>query len=133
MKRGLQIALVILSVIPFLSGALGIVYGVQRFIPLDAAAAPLDSQYRFLSALYVGVGVLIWRIIPSIEKHGFIVSTLVAAIFMGGVARLYSAHLSGATPPLMVAATALELGSPLLILWQRAVAKAAKGEPRLPH
>lgn len=123
MKRGLQIALAVLSLIPLVSGALGLVYGVGRFIPPDANAAPLDSQYRFLSAVYIGLGILIWRIIPSIEKHGWIVSTIVAAIFVGGLSRLYSAHLFGVAPPTMIAATALELGSPLLILWQRAVAR----------
>lgn len=125
MKRGLQIALFVLSLIPLTFGVLGLVLGVLRFMPLDAAPAPLDSQYRFLSAVYVGIGLLIWRIIPSIEKHGWVVSTIVAAIFAGGLARLYSASLFNAAPPQMIAATALELASPLLILWQRAVAKAA--------
>jgi hypothetical protein len=124
MKRGLQIALAVLSFIPLTFGALGLVYGVGRFIPTDANVAPLDSQYRFLSAVYVGLGLLIWRVIPSIEKHGWIISTIVAAIFLGGLSRLYSAHLFGVAPPAMIAATALELGSPLLILWQRAVARA---------
>lgn len=123
MKRGLQIALAVLSLIPLTFGALGLVYGVGRFLPPDAAAAPLDSQYRFLSAVYVGLGILIWRIIPSIEKHGWIVSTVVAGIFVGGLARIYSAHLFGVAPPAMIAATCLELGSPLLILWQRAVSR----------
>lgn len=126
MKRGLQIALAILSFIPLTFGVLGLVYGVGRFIAPEPATASLDSQYRFLSAVYLGVGLLIWRIIPSIEKHGWIVSTVVAAIFAGGLSRLYSAHLYGAAPPAMIAATVLELGSPLLILWQRAVAKSAR-------
>lgn len=124
MKRALQIVLAALSLIPLGFGGLGVIYGVGRFVPLDAALAPLDSQFRFLSALYVGIGVLIWRIIPAVEKHGWLVSTIVAAIFCGGLARLYSASLTGETPPMMIAATALELASPILIVWQRAVASA---------
>ncbi|MEQ1932070.1 MAG: DUF4345 domain-containing protein [Parvularculaceae bacterium] len=126
MKLGLQIILALLSLIPLGFGALGVLGGAARFVPLDAAIAPLDSQFRFLSALYVGVGVLIWRIIPSVEKHGWIMSTLIAAIFAGGLARLYSAALTGETPPLMIAATGLELASPALILWQRAVARRSR-------
>lgn len=124
MKRGLQFALALLSLIPLTFGVLGLVYGVGRFITPGADAAPLDSQYRFLSAVYLGVGLLIWRIIPSVEKHGWIISTVVAAIFVGGLARLYSAHIFGVAPPMMIAATALELGSPILILWHRAVASS---------
>lgn len=127
MKRGLQIALAVLSLIPLTFGTLGLLFGVGRFLPFDEAAAPLDSQYRFLSAVYIGIGVLIWRIIPSIEKHGWIVSTLVAAIFVGGVSRTYSGHIYDFAPVQLVAATALELASPLLILWQRAVANRPKG------
>lgn len=127
MKRGLQVVLAVLSLIPLLFGAVGVVYGAQRFVPLDAAVAPLDSQFRFLSALYIGVGFLIWRIIPKVEKHGWIMSTLVAAIFAGGLARIYSASLTGETPPLMIGATAVELASPLLIVWQRTVARRARG------
>lgn len=126
MKRSLQIALAVLSLIPLISGGLGLVFGVGRFVPLDAAAAPLDSQFRFLSAVYIGFGLLIWRIIPSIEKHGWIASTIVGAVFAGGIARVYSAHLLGAASPQMIAAAALELTSPILILWQRAVAHRAK-------
>jgi hypothetical protein len=123
MKRSLQIVLAILSLIPLGFGVLGVVYGVARFAPLDATLAPLDSRYRFLSAIYVGIGVLIWRIIPAVERHGWLVSTIVTAIFCGGLARIYSATLTGETPPMMIAATALELAAPVLILWRRAVAK----------
>ncbi|MBY0421299.1 MAG: DUF4345 domain-containing protein [Parvularculaceae bacterium] len=127
MKRGLQIALGVLSLIPLAFGALGLLYGVGRFLPFDEAAAGLDSQYRFLSAVYLGLAVLIWRIIPSVEKHGWIISTLVAAIFVGGLARVYSAYLYDSAPIELIAAAALELGSPLLILWQRAVARQPRG------
>ncbi len=127
MKRGLQIALAVLSLIPLVFGLLGVVFGVGRFLPFDEAAAPLDSQYRFLSAIYIGIAVLIWRIIPSVEKHGWIITTLVAAIFAGGIARVYSAYLYDYAPVQLVAAAALELGSPALIFWQRAVANRPKG------
>lgn len=127
MKTALQVTLGLLSLIPLAFGLLGVVFGVERFVTIDSSLAQLDSQYRFLSSIYIGIAVLIWRAIPSVEKHGWFVSTLIAAIFCGGLARLYSASLTGETPPLMIAATALELGSPILIFWQRAVARAAAG------
>ena len=54
------------------------------------------------------------------------VQAVSAAVFLGGVARLVSWRVSGRPHPVLVGATALELaGIPVLVAWQKRVARLA--------
>ena len=123
MKRGLQIVLLILSLIPlyfavtgFLGGGAGLNGGV-------AVSHDLDNQFRYLSAFYLILTFLIWYIIPAIETHTGIFRIAILAIFLGGLARLYSYMYMGVPQPSMVGGMFLELGAPVLAIWQNMVVK----------
>ena len=125
MKRGLQIALGVFSLIPVVFAILGFVAGAGRLSP-DGVTVDLDNQYRYFSGMYLVVAFMIWSIIPAIEKHGRTLLLISAAIFIGGLGRLVSYLTLGAPSQDLVVGMGIELVVPVIfILWQRAVAKAA--------
>jgi len=125
MKRGLQIVLIVLSLIPLYFGLTGVIFGAGQWIAAEAVTPAIDNQYRYLSAFYLVLAFLLWWMIPNIEKHTAPVRLIVLAIFLGGLARLYSTLTIGTPPAANIVGTALELGSPILALWQGKVAKMA--------
>lgn len=129
MKLGLQIVLVILSLVPAYYGLANMIAGPAGFIAPEHVTPALDSQFRFQSAYYFGLAVIIWSVIPNIERHTTLFRILIGALFLGGLSRVYSYVTVGAPPPNMLSGMALELALPLLIIWQARVAKGAS-EPR---
>lgn len=124
MKRGLQIALGILSLIPLYFAVTGVLFGAAGIADADVPAA-VDNQLRYLSGVYMLVSLLAWRIIPRVESEGRLLVFVTAALFIGGVGRAVSLATAGAPLPIQNVGMVLELGAPVLILWQRAVASSA--------
>ncbi|MEM7661924.1 MAG: DUF4345 domain-containing protein [Pseudomonadota bacterium] len=124
MKRGLQIALGVLSLIPLFFAGLGIANGAGYFLP-DGAPAALDNQLRYLSTIYLIVTFTIWWVIPNIEQHKVPVRIIAGVIFLGGLARLLSHLTVGPGQPEQFAGMILEIAAILFIPWQAAVAKKA--------
>lgn len=123
MKRGLQIILAILSLIPLAFALMGLIGGAAMVNEGGGVTAALDNQFRYLSAYYLSLFFLIWWILEDLENRGAVLRLLVLAIFLGGLARLYS-YLTVGPPPLRaIVGMALELGSPVLVLWHNLVAK----------
>ena len=122
MKRALQIVLIILSLIPLYFGITGVMGGAAGLNGGEAVANALDNQFRYLSAFYLILTFLIWYIVRDIENHTAVFRIAILAIFLGGLARLYCYLAIGTPPQNMIGGMALELGSPLLILWQAKVA-----------
>lgn len=125
MKRSLQIALGILSLIPLAFALMGIVQGVERFLP-EGGPAALDNQYRYLSTIYLVISVTIWWVLPNIERHAVPVRIIAGVIFLGGLARLLSHLTVGPGEPEQFAGMILEIAAILFIPWQAAVAKRAE-------
>ncbi|MGD0820539.1 MAG: DUF4345 domain-containing protein [Desulfomonilia bacterium] len=125
-KRPLQVTTAILGLVPVITGIitmLGIydpIYasaGVPRF-PL------LDSNLRFFGGVWLGLGVAILWLVPSIEKQGTLFRVIWGAIFLGGIGRLLSMVFLGLPPIPFIGFTALEIiGAPLFIYWQYRVAQ----------
>lgn len=124
-RRGLQIVLAVLSVVPLSASLLTVTQGAERFLPPDAVVAELDHQLRYLAGYYGGVALVIWYVIPHIERHGALVTFVAGSVFLGGIARLVSVLDVGAATPVEYALVALELAMPSLILWQRRLAVTA--------
>lgn len=129
MRRGLQITMAILSLIPFGFGLTNLVLGAARYMPADQVTAPIDSQFRFESAVYVSVAMLIWWIIPRVEQMTVPFRIVTLGLFVGGLGRVLSFSQYGEPLPPMVAGMYLELALPLLIIWQHFVAKQARENP----
>jgi Domain of unknown function (DUF4345) len=125
-KKALQIVLGVLGLIPILTGGLDLMLGTSALNIAGASVssevlnnAVLDSQTRFLGAIWFGIGIILYWVLPSIEKQTALLRLLMGGIFLGGIGRLTSAFLVGIPPNHFIAATALELmGMPLLVLWQ---------------
>jgi hypothetical protein len=130
-KRVLQTVLAILGLIPILTGGLDLVLGARSLhvagssMPLDTVNdIVLDSQIRFLAATWFGVGIILYWIIPSIDRQTTLFRLLMGGIFLGGIGRISSAILLGIPPVQFIIAIMLELvGVPILVLWQSALSK----------
>ena len=120
-KRGLQIATGLLAAIPVLTGIITM-FGLSD--PIYAAAkipanALLDSNLRFFGGVWLGLGLALYWLIPSIERQTVLFRVVWGMIFLGGIGRLLSMVFLGAPPLPFVGFTALEIiGAPFFIWWQ---------------
>jgi len=92
----------------------------------EAAVTPaLDNQFRYLSGYYLSLFLAIWYVLSDIDTRGKVLRLLVLAIFIGGLARLYSYVQVGKPPLNAMIGMGLELSSPILILWHRLLERSA--------
>jgi|SRR5271157_1291042 len=126
MKRALQIAVAAGGLVPVSAGLAGIILGAS-LTGESNAAADLDSHFRYLSGLLLGIGLAFWSTIPGIERNGPTFLLLTAIVFLGGLARLYGVLLQGLPGYPMIFGLLMELVvTPLLCLWQWRLASACK-------
>ena len=87
--------------------------------------AAIDNQFRYLSAIYLLVTMLLWWTIPKVETHGMVLALVCAAIFIGGLARFLSYTSVGPGSDEQFAGMIIELCVPVFLIWQRLVARKA--------
>jgi hypothetical protein len=117
-KRALQVIVAILSLLPFTVGILGLIWGVEFYISAEAATPNLDSQFRFMSGWDVGLAVIVWWIVPNIERQTVLFRIVCGAVFLGGLGRLAAWYFTGAPGAAIVVVIGVELLIPVLIPWQ---------------
>lgn len=127
-KLALQIVTGLLGVVPVATGLLGLL-GVEDPVYV-AVGVPrivlLDTNLRFYSGVWLGLGLAFLWLIPTIERQTVLFRVLWGMIFIGGIGRLLSMMRLGGWPPpvAFVAFTAIEIvGAPLFIWWQSRVSK----------
>ena len=121
MKRALQVFLVLFSLVPLFFSVQGLLFGAEDVSP------SMDSQFRFLSGIYLVLVVLLWRVIIRIEEEGTLFAFVMLALFVGGLGRVISLLDVGPPTPDVQFGMGVELGAPpLLVFWQRAVAKRGR-------
>lgn len=124
-RHALQIVIAVAGLVPVGAGLAGIVLG-PTFAGLgDPLGIPtstdpsLDSHFRYLSGLLLGIGLLFWWAIPTIERRGSLVRALTLIVVAGGLGRAFSLLEVGEPDTGMRLALIMELGvTPLLCLWQ---------------
>ena len=125
-KLTLQIVMGLLAIIPVTTGLLGLL-GVEDPFYVTIGVPPivlLDTNLRFYSGIWLGLGLALCWLIPSIEKQTIPFRVIWAMIFLGGIGRVLSMVLLAWPPAAFVAFTALEIvGAPLFIWWQSRVSK----------
>ena len=96
-----------------------------------AGPADLDSHYRYLSGLLLGIGLVFWSLIPTIERRRTIFTALAAVVVVGGLARLFGVLAGeGSLDDRMPLALVMELVvTPALWVWQGRVARAEGAAP----
>ena len=128
-RRLLQAVLTIACLVPILTGLDGILRGAAMF-RLPVVTPDLDSHFRYLSGIFLMLGLAFASTIPAIESRGPRFRLLGAMVIMGGLARGRSWMTLG--PPGL--GHRLGLGMellvvPLLMLWQARVARQAIFSP----
>jgi len=121
-KRLLQIATALGGLIAVSAGMVGGLHGTLMLG--DWGDVNLDSHFRYLSGLLLGIGVAYWSAIPDIERQEARVSLITLIVVTGGFFRALGLLASGSPDWTMRAALVVELvGAPLLYLWQRRIAQ----------
>ena len=121
-RRLLQAALLIVSLIPVSAGFAGVWSGPAFFDVIASASA--DSHMRYLSGLLLGIGFVVWWIIPHVEKPSEAFAAITAIVFVGGLSRLWSLIHVGQANGVMTSALFVELGiTPALYFWHRRVVR----------
>jgi hypothetical protein len=127
-KRALQFVVAIGGFVPVGAGLAGIVMGPDMIMGTQAISIPLDSHFRYLSGLLLGIGFAYWAMIPDIESKGRPFHLLTAIVFIGGLARLMSLFTVGIPDHAMLFGLGMELiVTPLIAFWQYRVEKRAFG------
>ena len=131
-KRTLQIVTGLLGVVPVVTGLLGLM-GVADPFYVAIGVPPivvLDTNLRFYSGVWLGLGLGFFWLIPTIERQTVLFRAIWAMILIGGIGRLLSMMLLAWPPAPFVAFAALEIvGAPLFIWWQSRVSNYVPGNP----
>lgn len=123
-RRLLQLAVALACLVPLSAGSAGVVHG-PAMIDSGTAAKPadLESHFRYLSGLLLGIGLCFAASIPTIERRSELFAALAGTVVVGGLARLYALLAYGIPGTSHVLALGMELVVvPLLFAWQRRVA-----------
>jgi hypothetical protein len=132
-RRALQIATSVLALIPIATGLVGL-SGLSDPLYVQFGVVPnvaLDSNLRFFSGVWLGLGIAVAWVVPRVEREGTLFRALWGMIFAGGAGRLLSLTFVGAPPAPFYGVIVLELlGAPLFVLWQRRVENVTRGYER---
>jgi hypothetical protein len=125
--RLLQAAVAIACLVPLGAGAMGVLHGPAWLKGVGAPGVPppdLDSHFRYMSGIFLGVGIAFAGCIPDIARKGPRFRLLGGLVVAGGLARLLSLVEAGVPSAGHRFGLAMELGVvPLLMLWQWRVAR----------
>ena len=122
-RRLLQVAVAAACLVPLLAGGLGVLRG-PVFAGGQAGTIDLDSHFRYLSGLLIGIGLVFLACIPTIERRTTLFRILAAIVFVGGLSRLLSLAELGLPGGGQRFGLVMELGVvPLLALWQGRLAR----------
>ena len=125
-RRLLQAAVAAACIVPLATGISSLaegpafIRGVEDTVPVD-----LDSHFRYLSGLLLGLGLAFASCIPRIERRTAPFQALGFIVVVGALGRLLSLLLAGTPGTGHLFGLAMELAVvPLLMLWQRRLAAA---------
>lgn len=123
-RRLLQVTVAVLSLVPLGAGTAGLVLG-PAFVGAGDASPDLDSHFRYLSGIFLAVGLTFCSTVPAIERRTARFRLAAALVVCGGLGRLLSLALLGPPSIPHLVGLGLELGvMPLLMVWQTSVARA---------
>ena len=124
-RKALQAMVAIACLIPILTGLDGVLRGAAMF-KLATIPPDLDSHYRYLSGIFLMLGLAFASTIPRIETKGARFRLLGTMVVTGGLARGLSWAAVGAPSVGHQFGLGMELVIvPLLMLWQARVAGSA--------
>jgi hypothetical protein len=124
-RRLLQAAIAIAYLVPLTAGTAGTTQGSAMLLGDIAGSRPdLESHFRYLSGLLLGIGIGFAATIPTIERRSELFTALSGLVVAGGLARLPALPIHGIPSAPHVVALGMELVVvPLLFAWQRRIAR----------
>ena len=125
-RRILQLFVAAACIVPLSMGTLSLIEGpgVIRGIA-DAGPVDLDSHFRYLSGLLLGLGLAFATCIPRIERSNAPFQALGFVVIVGALGRLVSLLDVGTPGPGHVFGLVMELAVvPALMFWQWRLAAA---------
>jgi Domain of unknown function (DUF4345) len=132
-RRLLQAALLLGCLSPLTFGATGMVEGPAMLAGLGPGdgGPDLSSHYRYLSGLFLGIGLMLLSCLPRIEARGGRLRWAAGAVVLGGLGRLLGLALEGDAPsaPHLAGLAAELVLTPALVLWQARVARQWRQPP----
>ncbi|NOT03880.1 MAG: DUF4345 domain-containing protein [Anaerolineales bacterium] len=125
-RKLLQISLIILGLVPTITGALTMM-GINDPLFADLHlphSALLDSDLRFLGGVWLGLGITVLATVSYLEKYFAVYRILWGMIFLGGIGRLISMFVIGLPPVPFIGFTVLEIvGAPIFLYWHYQLVK----------
>ena len=117
-RRLFQMVVFAAALVPIAAGAMGMWKGPIMTGGVPAPNVDLDSHFRYLSGVLLGIGLAFMFCAAGIERRGLLFRTLGLTVVVGGLGRLYGASLSGLPGAGHVFGLLMELlVVPALLLW----------------
>jgi hypothetical protein len=121
----LQIAFALAGLVLIVFGLAGVFFGAS-FADLSGNVE-MDSYFRFLKGMLLGIGLIYWSSIPDIARHGERISVVTFILVLGAVPRLIAVIAHGVpTIGILVGLAGELIFAPLLWLWHQHVTGAAQ-------
>ena len=125
-KGSLQAVVTLLALVPVVMGGAGVLVGPATLLTETTWPRDLDSHYRYLSGLFLALGITFYACVPAIERKTALFRWASSLVVVGGLARLLSLITVGVPSAPHLVGLGLELiVVPLLVLWQARVARQA--------
>ena len=129
-RRLFQITVLAATIVPIAAGGRGVLIGPAMIHGALPAPPDLDSHFRYLSGLLLGIGLAFAWAVPSVERRAGLFRALGLIVVLGGLARLLGAIEEGAPGTAHRFALVMELVVvPLLLLWLWRLERLAKHAP----
>lgn len=130
-KRLLQAAIVLGGGFSLFFAGTSVIDGVNVLAPGDPRAnVNLDSHFRYLSGIFLGVILAFYSCVPDIERKGPRFRLVGAFVVCGGLARLIGLLVNGLPGQGHLYGLGMELFvTPMLMLWQARISRRCKLTP----
>ena len=123
-KSLLQAVMALTLLLPLTAAIAGVTGGPHFLGHPPVIPTDLDSHFRYISGLFLGMLLLFASCIPGIERKGARLRLLAVMVIIGGVFRLLSLFLVGMPSLGHRIGLGIELIEvPLILLWQARVAR----------
>ncbi len=114
-----RIFVVLTALISLFLGGTGVLFGAAEHSGGADVAAALDSQYRYLAAVYFAVGAMILWSAGDVKGRAALFRFAMLGWFLGGLARGMSWMTVGEPAEWQVSGMIIELVVPIvMLLWQ---------------
>ena len=117
-RRLFQITVLLASIVPIAAGGRGALIGSAMIHGASSAPPDLDSHFRYLSGLLLGIGLaFVWAVLRLEQRVGLLLA-LGLVVMVGGLSRAFGAFEQGAPGTAHRFALVMELVVvPALLLW----------------